>query len=252
MAVEFTPSPDRARLSPISWTAIFASLAVGISVMLLLTLAGVAVGVSVVEPGADSPRAITMGAATWQTISMLIAAIVGGYVAARLSGLRRTADGVLHGAVSWGATTLLYAALATTALGTLTAGMFGLLAPGTPERAATAAAALSMGDREQAQRTLENIGLTAEQARTVVDQLTTGAPQASSPAARQQVEQVADTVGTATGWLTATVLLSLLLSLVGGAVGTRSARRGNRRIERREAATTTASEGPPRILSRQA
>src|SRR5918992_1818802 len=145
MAVEFAPMPDRVRIAPISWPAVFASLAVGISVMLLLTLAGVAVGISVVEPGADSPRAITIGAATWQTISMLIAALVGGYVAARLSGLRRSADGILHGAVSWGATTVLYAALATTAIGTLTAGMFGLLAPS--QR--TALATSSFVDRDQ-------------------------------------------------------------------------------------------------------
>ena len=249
MAVEFTPTPDRARLSPVSWPAIFASLAVGISVMLLLTLAGVAVGVSVVDSGADGPRAITMAAATWQTISMLVAAIVGGYVAARLSGLRRTADGVLHGAVSWGATTVLYAALATTALGTLTAGMFGLLAPGTAERAAPAAMSVAAGDRDQAQRTLESLGLNPEQARVVVDQLTGSAPGEAEPA-RAPVEEAAETVGTATGWLSATVLLSLLLSLTGGALGTRGARRGNRRIEHRETTSTSVSEGSPRILSR--
>ena len=251
MAVEFAPMPDRGRLAPISWAAVFASLAVGISVMLLLTLAGVAVGITVVEPGADSPRAITIGAATWQTISMLIAALVGGYVAARLSGLRRTADGLLHGAVAWGATTVLYAALATTALGTLTAGMFGLLAPSASERAAAASAPPSL-DRDQAQRTLETVGLTSEQARTVIDQLTAAPGTAPAPAARPQVEEVADTVGTATGWLSATVLLSLLLSLVGGAMGARGTRRGNRRIEGRENTTTTVSESPPRILSRQA
>jgi len=246
MAVEISPTSDRAPLSPISWPAIFASLAVGISVMLLLTLAGVAVGVSVVEPGADSPRVITMGAAAWQTMSMLVAAVVGGYVAARLSGLRRTADGVLHGAVSWGATTVLYAVLATTALGALTAGMFGLLAPVSAERAAATPAT---GDRDQAQRTLESIGLTVEQARIVADQLTANAP-TGAPVERQQMQEASDTVGTATGWLSATVLLSLLLSLVGGAMGTRAARRGNRRIEQREP-TTTMSEAPPRILSRQ-
>jgi hypothetical protein len=252
MAVEFAPMPDRGRLAPISWPAVFASLAVGISVMLLLTLAGVAVGISVVEPGADSPRAITIGAATWQTISMLIAALVGGYVAARLSGLRRMADGLLHGAVAWGATTVLYAALATTALGTLTAGMFGLLAPSSSERAAAPTSAPLAVDRDQAQRTLENIGLTSEQARTVADQLTGAAPAANtSPPARPQAEEVADTVGTATGWLSATVLLSLLLSLIGGAMGARGTRRGNRRIEGRETTTTTVSESPPRILSRQ-
>ncbi len=252
MAVEFTPMPDRGRLAPISWPAVFASLAVGISVMLLLTLAGVAVGISVVEPGADSPRAITIGAATWQTISMLIAALVGGYVAARLSGLRRMADGLLHGAVAWGATTVLYAALATTALGTLTAGMFGLLAPSSSERTAAPASAPLAVDRDQTQRTLENIGLTSEQARTVIDQLTGAAPAATPSApARPQPEEVADTVGTATGWLSATVLLSLLLSVIGGAMGARGTRRGNRRIEGRETTTTTVSESPPRILSRQ-
>jgi hypothetical protein len=252
MAVEFAPMPDRGRLAPISWAAVFASLAVGISVMLLLTLAGVAVGITVVDPGADSPRAITIGAATWQTISMLIAALVGGYVAARLSGLRRSADGLLHGAVAWGATTVLYAALATTALGTLTAGMFGLLAPSSSERTATSASAPLAVDRDQAQRTLENVGLTSEQARTVVDQLTGAAPAPNaSPAARPQAEEVADTVGTATGWLSATVLLSLLLSLIGGAMGARGTRRGNRRIEGRETTTTTVSETPPRVLSRQ-
>ena len=256
MAVEITPAQDRVRLAPVSWPAIFASLAVGISVMLLLTLAGVAVGVSVVDAGIDGPHAITMGAATWQTISMLVAAIVGGYVAARLSGLRRTADGVLHGAVSWGATTVLYAALATTALGTLTAGMFGLLAPVATERSApagTSPGSVGVGDRDEALRTLESVGLSAEQARIVIDQLTGTAPAqepAPAAAARPAAEEATETVGTATGWLSATVLLSLLLSLVGGGLGSRGSRRGNRRLERRESANLTVSEAPADVLSR--
>jgi hypothetical protein len=246
MAVEFAPAPDRSRVSPISWPAIFASLAVGISVMLLLTLAGVAIGFTVVDPAGESPPAITMGAAVWQTISMLLAAFVGGYVAARLSGLRRTADGVLHGAVSWGATTLLYAALATTALGTLTAGMFGLLAPAAAEQTSSAA----QGDPEQAQRTLEVIGLTPDQARSVLGKLNTPAA-STTPASRQQAEEAVNTVGTATGWLTATVLLSLVLSSLGGAIGARGTRRVNRRLDSRVEPTAPVAEAPPRTLSRQ-
>jgi hypothetical protein len=254
MAVEIARASDRIPLSPISWPAIFASLAVGISVMLLLTLAGVAIGLTTVD-GGENARAITIGAATWQTISMLIAAIVGGYVAARLSGLRRKADGILHGAVSWGATTVLYAALATTAIGTLTAGMFGLLAPPQQaERTATSGAS-STGDRAQVQRTLEGMGISAEQARTIAERL--GAPAASTatPSDRQQAEQAADAAGTATCWLTATVLLSLVLSMIGGAMGAKGARRINRRIEQHETTvtTTTVPEGPgARILNRPA
>jgi hypothetical protein len=130
--------------------------------------------------------------------------------------------------------------------------MFGLLAPVTPERAATAATPVLTGNRDEAQRTLEGIGLTPEQARIAVDRLTASAPsQTAAPVERQQAEDTAGTIGTATGWLTATVLLSLLLSLFGGAMGTRAARRGNRRIEHREAAATTVAEAPPRVLSRQ-
>jgi hypothetical protein len=248
MAVEITPAADRARLSPVSWPAIFASLAVGISVMLLLTLAGVAVGVSVVDTGTDSPHAITMGAAAWQTISMLAAAIVGGFVAARLSGLRRTGDGVLLGAVSWGATTVLYAALATTALGTLTAGMFGLLTPPAAEATSSTGAPVAMGDRDQLQRTIESVGVNADQARAITERLSAPAAAVSS-ASRQQVEEAASTVGTATGWLSATVLLSLVLSMIGGAMGARGTRRVNRRVEHRDTATVAETRAPN--LSRQ-
>ena len=246
MPVEFSPAPDRPRLSPVSWPAIFASLAVGISVMLLLTLAGFAVGLSLADTGADTPRAITMGAAAWQTMSMLLAAVVGGYVAARLSGLRRTGDGILHGAVSWGATTLLYAALATTALGTLTAGMFGLLAPAAYDRPPVSAGI----DPAQAQRTLENMGVSSEQAREIVDKLSASGAPAAASATRQQVEDVADNVGTATGWLSPTVLLSLVLSMIGGAMGPRGTRRTNRRQEQRE--PTNAIGAVPSALGRQA
>jgi hypothetical protein len=167
---------------------------------------------------------------------MLIAAVVGGYVAARLSGLRRTGDGVLHGAVSWGATTLLYAALATTALGTLTAGMFGLLAPAASEKAAPTATA-AIADREQAQRTLENMGISAEQARMIIQRLSAPVVGSATAPARQQADDVADGVGTTTGWLSATILLSLVLSMIGGAMGPRGTRRTNRRAEQREPAS---------------
>jgi hypothetical protein len=239
MAVEIARAPDRFPLAPISWPAIFASLAVGISVMLLLTLAGVAIGLTTVD-GGENTRAVTIGAAAWQTISMLIAAIVGGYVAARLSGLRRTADGILHGAVSWGATTVLYAALATTAIGTLTAGMFGLLAPPTAERSgSTSGTTGAAGDRDQMQRTLEGMGMSTEQSRTIIDRLSAPAASTGSASSRQQAEQSADAAGTATGWLSATVLLALVLSIIGGSMGAKGCRRINRRVDYTPAHTTT-------------
>lgn len=48
-------------------------------------------------------------------------------MAARATGLARSSDGVLYGVVCWGATTLLFAALASTAWGTFGGGLFGHL-----------------------------------------------------------------------------------------------------------------------------
>jgi len=106
MSVEFSPTVVRPRFPAISWPAIFAALAVGIAVQLLLSLAGVALGVYAFD-SADETETITLAAASWGAVSMLVSALVGGYVAGRCSGLRRTGDGVIHGLVSWAATTLL-------------------------------------------------------------------------------------------------------------------------------------------------
>jgi hypothetical protein len=130
--------------------------------------------------------------------------------------------------------------------------MFGLLTPGASEAETTSVSPALPIDREQALRTLESVGLTAEQARTVVDQLTGASPPAPAHTQRRPVEEMADNVGTATGWLSATVLLSLVLSLIGGAVGVRGVRRGSRRIENREVSRPATQDAPPGVLSRQA
>jgi hypothetical protein len=143
------------RSSPISalrWGAVFAGLAVGIALNLVLAIAGTALGLALDAP--DPGRAaLPVAAAAWNVIAMLVSAFVGGYVAARASALRRAADGALHGAVAWGATTLAFAMLAVTSLGLLLGGLFGAVLdyaqPGAvgdvagAERALDAAAAAS-------------------------------------------------------------------------------------------------------------
>lgn len=248
--MEFSAGPDRMRFAPISWPAIFASLTVGLAVMLLLTLVGVAVGVTVVDPGENPGDRMTMAAAGWSAASMLIAAFIGGYVAARCSGLRRTADGVLHGAVSWGATTVLYAVLATTTAGALTAGLFGSISPAlaravSPDRAAQVAQALASPDRDRAMRALADAGFSQEQARQMVDHMAAARGQPASPAARQNVQETKDAVSMATLALTGTLLLCLLLGVGGGALGVRGVRR---LIHHRERETTMHSPSHARIL----
>lgn len=116
-----TVAARRRYFPAINWGAIIAGIIVGMSIQLILSLLGLAAGLSAMDmmrgdaTVSEAPR----WAAVWQGVTMLIAAFVGGYVAARMSGLQRKGDGMLHGLVAWGATTLLVVLLATSALGAI-------------------------------------------------------------------------------------------------------------------------------------
>jgi hypothetical protein len=200
-------------------------MAVGIALHLLLMVAGTALGVGLIN---DSAPAVGLGDFVWNVASMLVAAFFGGYVAARVSGMRRRADGLLHGAVAWGATTVLFAALTLTFLGPGVDELFGTIAgygrtgnapksitntpppaivgnaPRTPTAAPLAiaeatAARVDRGPNRLAQAQMEEDG---------------GDPDAAQGGA-----------GALSGWLAGAMLASLVVALVGGAVGANGVRR---------------------------
>jgi hypothetical protein len=143
----------------ISWGAIFGGVAVGVATHLLLMLFGVAAGLSAVDPQSAEPVGnVPVAVGIWNGISMLISAFVGGYVASRSSGLSRRVDGLLHGFVAWGVTTLLFAYLATTAIGSIVGGAFSVVGGGVKAAAQTAATASQNGQGQQAQGQGQDIG----------------------------------------------------------------------------------------------
>ena len=170
-------------INTVRWSAVLAGVAVGIAVHLALNLGGVALGLALNERG--DAYAIPLAAGAWNTLSMLAGALVGGYVAARASALRRIADGMLHGTVAWGATTLVFAVIALTTAGSLAGGLFSAIA----EIGRLGAAVVAEGAR--AIPTL---------------------PPATADRA-------------ASGWLAVAIVLSLLAGIAGGALGARGARR---------------------------
>jgi uncharacterized membrane protein YjfL (UPF0719 family) len=176
------------------WGAVLAGMAVGISLHLVLNLAGAALGLAVYER-ADANGGMPLTVAAWSAVAMLAGALVGGYVAARASGLRRIADGALHGAVAWGATTLAFALIAFTTAGALAGGLFGAIADNA--RPAGVAAA-------------ENVR------RAPV------APAAQEPT---RVERLLAAGAPSSAWLAGTIVLSLIAGVAGGAFGARGSRR---------------------------
>jgi hypothetical protein len=113
----------------ISWGAIFAGVVLVLAVQLLLSLFGLGVGLTTVDPvqganGMPTASSLGIGAGIWWTVSYIIALIAGGYVAARLAGLVTSYDGVLHGLLTWAFALLVTFYLLTTALGGVIGGAF--------------------------------------------------------------------------------------------------------------------------------
>ncbi|HEY3308977.1 MAG TPA: hypothetical protein VGJ93_11030 [Desulfuromonadaceae bacterium] len=115
----------------ISWGAIFGGLASGMGTYIMLALLGLAAGMTAINPQSAEPLGkVPLITGIWTSISLILAAFMGGYVAARMSGLSRLADGILHGLVAWGASTLVFAFLITTSIGAVLGGAFSLVGQG--------------------------------------------------------------------------------------------------------------------------
>lgn len=116
--VEGAPSlPPR-----ISWGAILAGGLVAVTVGAMLNVLGLAVGATTIDPAqpGETPSATLLGLAggIWLLVANLIGLGVGGWVAARLSGLADTTDAELHGLAVWAISFLVSALL----LGNIVAG----------------------------------------------------------------------------------------------------------------------------------
>lgn len=200
-----------ARFARVSWGAVFGGLAVGLAIQVLLTLLGTAAGLSAIDPQSAEPVGpVPMAMGIWTGLSMLIAAYVGGYVAARLSGLPTRGDGALHGAVTWGVTTLAAVAIATSAAGALIGGTFNILGQGL--RGATEAATSAPGRA--------NIQGILEQGRQAVEQATPGqGTPGAGPESREAASKAVSGMASAAWWLFIGSLLSLALATFGGSRG---------------------------------
>lgn len=252
----------QAFFSPIRWTAIFAGLAGGLASYMLLSLLGIAVGLTAVDPQSTDPvGTVPVATGIWTGISMLVGALIGGYLSGRMSGLFRRADGMLHGFVAWGSTTLLFAVIMTTALGSALGGTFRILgqtiaagvqatatAPNqnlaerlasiitgsteatvTPESLAAVRQQLAANDRQAAVSVMVNeMGFTQERANQIVDQLQPLFGPQGEQNVRNATEEATNVLSAASWWLFAGLLLSLGLGMFGGLLGTRAS--GNRQM----------------------
>ena len=114
----------------ISWGAIFGGVVLAIALQILLSLLGAGIGFGTVNVAAGStPDASSfgIGGGIWWIVSTIIALFAGGYAAAWLAGNEIKFDGMLHGLVAWGISTILTLYLLTSAIGGLIGGGFSAI-----------------------------------------------------------------------------------------------------------------------------
>lgn len=252
------PNLLRRPLMPaIRWGAILAGVIVGISLQLALTLLGIAIGFT--STGVTPGEAPGIGPMLWAGFSMLIAAFVGAYVAARMSGLKRKADGMLHGLVSWAVTTLLFAALATSAAGSMLNNLFDSMVPDvvqsgkvqesapaqeedplqiylarqlgedvTPAQQRRLLRHIRAGDRDAfVSYLVQTLNVAQLRAENIADQalILTSSSGTATPRAKAEAERATGMASLAAWIVFSVIALSLVLGLIGGALGAHGSRR---------------------------
>ena len=124
-----TPAEDARTIliNQISWGAVLAGIVVALTAQLLLNLLGVGIGLATVDPSAASnpdPKTFSIGAGVWWAVSGIIAALIGGYAAGRLSGRPKESTTGWDGVIAWAGTTLVVFYLLSTAIGAVVGGAF--------------------------------------------------------------------------------------------------------------------------------
>lgn len=166
-----------------------------IVVGLLLNLLGLGIGLSTFEPasGDDSFGGLGTGQAIWFVISSLLSLFAGGWVAGHLAGLPRRVDGMLHGIVTWGLTTLLTVYLVSSGIGAVLGGVTSVVGGGL-QAAGSGIAAAAPGAVDAAQEQLDQRGITLGTIRSEAEALLRdmGDPQLSPEALEGQADAAVD------------------------------------------------------------
>lgn len=91
-----------------SWGAVFSGMFVTIVLQVMLTLLGTAIGAATLDSmrQQSSSQGMAIGSGIWLLVTGLISIWIGACVAGRLSGGPERADGLIHGIVSWSASTV--------------------------------------------------------------------------------------------------------------------------------------------------
>ncbi len=182
-------------LKRVSWGAIFAGVVITLVTQLALSVLGLGIGASAINPATEqNPMSgIGTGAGVWFAITTLIALFAGGWVAGRLAGIPRATDSLLHGLVTWGLATLLLFYFLTSTVGAIIGGTFSILGSGLSAAATgIGAAAPQIAGAAQNQMQKSGIDMSSIQREVLTTLRQTGKPELQPGAIQNRAQNAAD------------------------------------------------------------
>jgi hypothetical protein len=225
--------PALPALQRVRWGAVLAGLFFTVVAQILLTVLGLAIGLTAVDPHAGAPGAgMGWGAAIWAVLSLLISLFVGAYITGRLSGVLNQTDGAFNGALTWAVSLVTMLYLVGSGAGALVSGVFGMVGS-VAQTTAQAGAAVNGPDqlrlRDQARDAARGAGVDVDQlqqrAQNAAERAGESAQRAQQPGTQenQQLKEVAadaTNYAAAGAWsLLVAALLGLAVAAWGGAMG---------------------------------
>jgi hypothetical protein len=200
VSTAITTPTDRVR-----WGPIFAGLFAALSALLVLSVLGIAVGLTAYDPNqGDAARNFGIGAGVWAAVSALIAFFIGGFLAARTAAVRGHNNGGLNGAMVWvvAIPLLLY----------MVGGGLARVVGGAAQTATQAAAQVASRQNPQD---------LSDQAQQAGVRMTQQVQQKAEQVTPQDVEQVKGKARNSAWGVLVSLLLGLGAATVGGLVGAR-------------------------------
>lgn len=214
MAVQTTKIPPHERGSNVAWGAVIAGALLGLTLMAVLNILGLAIGAVTLEAGAGA-EGVGIGAGIWWTLSALVGLFFGGWAAGHFSGADIRSEGLLHGIMTWALFVVAGFVAMTTAIGQFVGGAFGFVG----QNLAVVLAAIQPTEAVEALMMQDGMdpAVVAE------------AEAALATAGQQALEAVA--IGA--GWSFVALLLGVLVCALGGSFGViEPEERGKKRSKR--------------------
>jgi len=148
------------QLERISWSAIIGGTIVALILQAAINLLAIGIGVSSVDfnnTDNSSPKTIGTEAIVAIGVGMIVSLFIGGWMAARFSGMPERVDGMLHGVMVWALTSIVTILFLMTTIGRFVSGIGNLLSQGL-RLAGSATQSIAQGAGAVAQNVAQGAG----------------------------------------------------------------------------------------------